>query len=112
MGLKQQANISATNFASPKKALVRQESEPKEQRSDRSENRSLKEALSEPLRRRKNGFVSSRFLELFFLLRRGAHFCKSLENIWPESEKCTLKTLDGEFDASMCGLGGAKKRKC
>ena len=46
-----------------------------------------------------------RFLKLCFLLGRGAHFCKNREQIWPKSEKCTLKTLDGDFDASMCGLG-------
>ena len=41
--------------------------------------------------------------------KRGAHFRKKHEKRWPESEKCTRKTLDGEFDAYMCGLGGAKK---
>ena len=34
---KQQTHISAKDFACPKKALALQESEPKEQRSDRSE---------------------------------------------------------------------------
>ena len=53
--------------------------------------------------------ASYRYLELCFLLGQGAHFCKNRENIWPESEKCTLKTLDGDFDASMCGPGGAKQ---
>ena len=28
--------------------------------------------------------------------------------MWPESETWTHKTLDGEFDAYMCGLGGKK----
>ena len=53
--------------------------------------------------------ASYRFLKLCFLLGRGAHFCKHGEQIWPESEKCTQKTLDGEFDAYVCGLGGAEK---
>ena len=56
--------------------------------------------------------ASYRSLELCFLLRQGAHVCKNRENIWPKSEKCRRKTLDGEFDAYMCGPGGAKKRKC
>ena len=53
--------------------------------------------------------ASCRFGELCFLLGQGAHFCKNGEQIWPESEKCTQKTLDGEFDAYVCGLGGAEK---
>ena len=53
--------------------------------------------------------ASYRYLELCFLLGQGAHFCKHREKIWPKSEKCTLKTLDGDFDAYMCGLAGAKK---
>ena len=92
---KRQTHISAANFAGPKKALVRQESEPKEQRSDRSETRSPKDVLSEPLRRRKIDFVGSKCFvsiwELCFLLRQGAHGCKSRETRWPESEKCNPK---------------------
>ena len=49
------------------------------------------------------------YSELCFLCGRGAHVCKIREKIWPESEKCTQKTLDGEFDAYVCGLGGAEK---
>ena len=52
--------------------------------------------------------ASYRFLELCFLLKQGAQFCKNREKVWPEIEKCTLKTLDGEFDAYMCGPGGAQ----
>ena len=51
---KQQIHIFATTSACPKKAPVRQEREPKEERSDRSKNRSPKDALSEPIRRRKS----------------------------------------------------------
>ena len=54
-------------------------------------------------RRRNDRFLvqnaSCRFWELCFLLGQGAHFCKHREQIWPESEKCTPKTLDGDFDA-------------
>ena len=55
--------------------------------------------------------ASYRFWKLCFLLRQGSHFCKIREKRWPKSEKCTLKTVDGEFDAYMCGLGGAEKWK-
>ena len=51
---KQQTHISATNFASPKRAPVRREREPKRQRSDRSEKGTSKEGLSDPFRRRKS----------------------------------------------------------
>ena len=51
---KQQTHISATNFASPKRAPVRREREPKRQRSDRSEKGTSKEGISEPFRRRKS----------------------------------------------------------
>ena len=54
---KQQTHISAAYFACPKKALARQESEPKRQRSDRSEKRFLKVALSYPIRRRKSDLL-------------------------------------------------------
>ena len=47
-------------------------------------------------------------MELCFLLGQGAHFCKNREKIWPKSEKCTRKTLDGKFDAYMCRLGGPR----
>ena len=47
---KQQTHIFPTYFACPKEALARQESEPKRQRNDRSENMSSKEALSDPFR--------------------------------------------------------------
>ena len=56
--------------------------------------------------------ASYRFWKLCFLPQRGAHFCKNRENIWPESETCTQKTLDAEFDAYMCGLGVAGKWTC
>ena len=56
--------------------------------------------------------ASCRFGELCFLPWQGAHVCKNRGKIWPESETCTHKTLDGEFDAYVCGLGGAKRRKC
>ena len=54
---KQQTHISAAYFACPKKAPVRREREPKRQRSDRSEKRCLKEAPSDPFRRRKSDFL-------------------------------------------------------
>ena len=57
---KQQTHISATNSACPKKAPVRREREPKRQRSDRSEKGSSKEALSDPLRRRKSELFGSK----------------------------------------------------
>ena len=47
---KQQTHVFPTNFACPKEALARQESEPTRQRNDRSEKRSSKEALSDPRR--------------------------------------------------------------
>ena len=56
--------------------------------------------------------ASYRFWKLCFLLRQGAHFCKHGELIWRDSETCTQKTLDGEFDAYVSGLGGAEKWKC
>ena len=43
-----------------------------------------------------------------FWRQRGAHVCKNREQIWPKNEKDTLKALDGELDADMCGLGGAE----
>ena len=52
------------------------------------------------------------YSELCFLCRRGWHFQKSHEKKWSESEKWTRKTLDGTCEGYMCGLGGAKKRKC
>ena len=63
---KQQTHIFPTYFACPKKALVRREREPKRQRSDRSEKRSSKEALSDPFRRRQSEFVGSKcFVSMF-----------------------------------------------
>ena len=53
---KQQTHTFATNFACPKEALARQESEPKRQRNDRSEKGSSKEALSDSFRCRKCNF--------------------------------------------------------
>ena len=47
---KQHTHIFPTYFACPKEALARQESEPKRQRNDRSENMFSKEALSEAFR--------------------------------------------------------------
>ena len=49
------------------------------------------------------------YSELCFLPERGAQFQKIHEKQLLESEKCTQKTLDGEFDAYVCGLGGAEK---
>ena len=57
---KQQTHIFAANFASPKRGPVRREREPKRQRSDRSEKRSSKEALADPLRRRKSELFGSK----------------------------------------------------
>ena len=57
---KQQAHIFAANFASPKRGPVRREREPKRQRSDRSEKGSSKEALADPLRRRKSELFGSK----------------------------------------------------
>ena len=113
---KQQTHISAAYFACPKRAPVRREREPKRQRSDRSE-KGLQESLYPTLFdvEQVNCLVqnaSYRFFKLCFLHRQGAHFCKNRKKIWLKSEKCTPKTLDGEFGAYMCGLGGAKKRKC
>ena len=63
---KQQTHISAAYFACPKKAPVRREREAKRQRSDRSEKRSSKEALSDPFRRRKSEFFGSKcFVSIF-----------------------------------------------
>ena len=115
---KQQTHIFPTYVASPKEALVRQESEPMRQRNDRSEQKgSSKEALSDLFSTSQKWFLlvqnaSSRFWKLCFLLGQGAHFGKNREKWWPKSEKCTPETLDGECGAYMCGLGGAKKRKC
>ena len=50
--------------------------------------------------------------KLCFLCRRGAHFYKKGGKRWPENENWVRKTFDGEFDAYMRRLGGAKKRKC
>ena len=50
--------------------------------------------------------------KLCFLCGRGAHFYKKGGKRWPENENWVRKTFDGEFDAYMRGLGGAKKRKC
>ena len=36
-------------------------------------------------------------------------FAKNVKNDGGKMKKCTLKTLDGEFDAYTCGLGGAEK---
>ena len=47
---KRQTHILAAYVACPKEALARQESEPKRQRNDRSENISSKEVLSDPFR--------------------------------------------------------------
>ena len=52
------------------------------------------------------------YLELCFLPRQGAHFQKIHEKKWSESEKWSRKTLEGTCEGYMCGLGGAKKRKC
>ena len=41
-----------------------------------------------------------------------SNFVRNREQIWLESEKCNLTTLDDEFDAYVCGLGGAEKCKC
>ena len=49
---KQQTHTFATNFASPKRAPVRREREPKRQRSDRSETGTSKYGLSDFFRRR------------------------------------------------------------
>ena len=57
---KQQTHISATNSVCPKRAPVRREREPKRQKSDRSENGSSKEALSDPFRRRKSAIFGSK----------------------------------------------------
>ena len=53
--------------------------------------------------------ASYRFKKLCFLLGQGAHVCKNREKRWPESETCNLQISDGEFDAYMCGLGGAEQ---
>ena len=57
---KQQTHIFAATFASPKRAPVRREREPKRQMSDRSEKGTSKEALSDPLRRRKRELFGSK----------------------------------------------------
>ena len=57
---KQQTHIFTIHFAFPKKALARQEREPKQQRGDRTEKRSSKEALSDPFRRRKSELFGSK----------------------------------------------------
>ena len=105
-----------TYFAFPQKVPVRQEREPKQQRSDKSEKGIQKRLYPTLFDVEKVNFLlqnaSYRFWKLCFLPLRGAHFCKNGEKIWPESEKCTLKSLDGDFEASTCGPGGAKKWKC
>ena len=50
--------------------------------------------------------------KLCFLCGRGAHFYKRAGKRWPENENWVRKTFDGEFDAYVRGLGGAKKRNC
>ena len=57
---KQQTHVFTTYFACSKKALARQESELKRQRSDKSGKRSSNEGLSAPFRRRKIEMFSSR----------------------------------------------------
>ena len=47
--------------------------------------------------------------EAIFTIDLRTNFGRNGEQIWPESETCTQKTLDGEFDAYVCGLGGAEK---
>ena len=56
--------------------------------------------------------VLGRSSKLCFLCKRGAHFYKEGGTRWPENENWVRKTFDGEFDAYMRRLGGAKKRKC
>ena len=110
---KQQTHSFATIFACPKKAPVRREREPKDKGTIGTKKNLQRRLYPTLFDIEKVGLLVqnalSRFLELCFLPLRGAHFCKHGEKIWAESEKCTLKTLDGELDASMCGLGGAKK---
>ena len=52
-----ETHILATDFTCPQKARARTESEPGEERSDRSENTSPKQALSKPFRRRKHSIA-------------------------------------------------------
>ena len=51
-------------------------------------------------------------LKLWFLCGRGAHSYKKGGKRRPENENWVRKAFDGEFDAYMRRLGGAKKRKC
>jgi hypothetical protein len=50
--------------------------------------------------------------KLCFLCGRGTHFYKKRGKRSPENENWVRKAFDGEFDAYMRRLGGAKKRKC
>ena len=50
--------------------------------------------------------------KLCFLCGRGAHSYKKRGKRSPENKKWVRKRFDGEFDAYMRRLGGAKKRKC
>ena len=50
--------------------------------------------------------------KLCFLCGRGAHSYKKRGKRSPENKKWVRKRFDGELDASMRRLGGAKKRKC
>ena len=63
---KQQTHIFPTYFACPKEALARQESEPKRQRNDRSENMSSKEALSDPCRSPKSKIFNEKWIVSIF----------------------------------------------
>ena len=63
---KQQTHIFPTYFACPKEALARQESEPKRQRNDRSENMSSKEALSDPFRSPKSETFDQKWIVSIF----------------------------------------------
>ena len=47
-------------------------------------------------------------LEAILTIDLRSNFGRNGEQIWPESETCTQKTLDGDFDAYVCGLGGAE----
>ena len=49
--------------------------------------------------------------KLCFLCGRGAHSYKKRGKRSPENKKWVRKRFDGEFDAYMRRLGGAKKRK-
>ena len=113
---KQQTHTFPTYFASPNDALARQESEPKRQRNDRSENMSSKEALSDALRSPKTRLFIKiglcLYSELCFLHGRGAHFQKSSEKKSTENKKLSQKRLDGKSYGYMKGLDGTEKRNC